>query len=90
MFDVNADPAVVTAKIERDLAAARQGGECTRADAAAEAPRTDVAEIAVAPVAVPSPADAQTAYRHGRLAVVATLVLALVLVWIVQKRRNGG
>lgn len=46
------------------------------------------ATVAV-PVQSPSrPVDAETAYRRARLGVVAVVVLALLLVWIMQSRRR--
>lgn len=92
------DPGVVTAKILRESAAfARENGSETGSSAAEPPRNTDDGEASVtsaaASVAVPSdpPAapDAETAFRHGRLAVVAALVLVLIWVWIIE-RRNAG
>ena len=45
-----------------------------------------IATVAV-PAAPPSPPiDAATAYRHGRLGVVAVVVLVLFWVWLTQRR----
>lgn len=94
MFDVNADPSVVTATIERDLAEARQESAQRLAEAAQESSAAVAAEDSVAVQVVPvapsaTPVDADAAFRRGRLGIVAALVLVLLWVWIVQRRNEG-
>ena len=46
------------------------------------------ATVAVPPPAPRPPVDPETAYRRARLGVVAAIALALLLAWIVQRRRT--
>ena len=94
MVEANADPEVVTSRIKRetrDAAAERE----QEAAMAVESPSMVVEEpSAVGTLAVetvpstppPTPVDAATAFRRGRLGVVAAIVLVLMWVWIRQRR----
>lgn len=94
MFDVNADPSVVTATIERDLAEARRESEFARDDgdevvscgADPSVQETQAVESLPPAPPVPPPADAEAAYRRGRLGVVTVIVLVLLWFWIKQRR----
>ena len=98
MVDVNEDATAVTMKIRRETRVAKERAVAERAAASSgelalppPIPSTVPVQQAVAveaTVAVPQPApvDAETAYRRARLGVVAAIVLALLLVWIMQRR----
>ena len=103
MVDVNEDAMAVTMKIRRETRVAREQAAAERAAAHGElqlpppVPSADCAprvrEAARETVAVPAgdpcrPVDAETAYRRARLGLVAAIVLALLLVWLVQSRRR--
>lgn len=44
----------------------------------------------VVPAASPERTDGEAAFRHARLAVAVALVLALTLVWLMQRRSRRG
>lgn len=89
------DPVVVTARIQREMRyareerEAREEAETARARLAVEE-RQPVTETAELQVATPAEiqAEAETSFRHGRLAVVAVIVLVLFWAWV-QERRNA-
>ena len=94
MVEANADPEVVTSRIRRETrdAAAERERELAMA---VESPAIAVEEASAAgTLAVetvpssppPTPVDAATAFRRGRLGVVAAIVLVLMWVWIRQRR----
>lgn len=94
MVEANTDPEVVTSRIKRetrDAAAERE----REAAMAVETPSMAVEDpSAVGTLAVetvpsappPPPVDAATAFRRGRLGIVAAIVLVLMWVWIRQRR----
>jgi hypothetical protein len=94
MVEANADPEVVTSRIKRetrDAAAERE----REAAMAVESPVMAVegssaagslAVETIPPAPPPPPVDAATAFRRGRLGVVAAIVLVLMWVWIRQRR----
>ena len=104
MVDVNEDAMAVTMKIRRETRVARDQAAAERAAAAQgelQLPppipsadgqvhvRAAAMETIAVPVQAPArPVDADTAYRRARLGVVAVIVLALLLVWIMQSRRR--
>lgn len=106
MVEANEDPLAVTMKIRRETRAAEERAQAERAFAAAgglQAPPQPAASVpgrlasqAQAHVAVPDrqperhPVDAETAFRRARLGLVAALALALLLVWIAQRRKAGA
>lgn len=81
---------------EQGVTLGRPRGVLTEESAAERrqlAEESSAASSAQANVVVPAaaPADGEAAFRHARLAVVAALVLALALVWLMQRRaRRGG
>ena len=90
MVEANTDPQVVTSRILRETRAAEEERRLEQpapsvAEPVPEAPGTHAVETT--PVPPPrEPVDADAAYRHGRLAVVAAIVLVLLLVWLRQRR----
>jgi len=94
MVEANTDPEVVTSRIKRETRDAAVERE-QEAAMAVESPAIAVEEpSAVGSLAVetvppsppPPPVDAATAFRRGRLGVVAAIVLVLMWVWIRQRR----
>ena len=101
MVDVNEDALAVTMKIRRETRVAKERADAereasTQGELALPPPVPGVARpaLSAAPAAhaeVPPPAparpiDADTAFRRARLGVVAVIALALLLVWIAQRR----
>ena len=93
MVEANADPEVVTSRIKRETrnAAAEREQEAAMA---VESPAIAVESSATGTLAVetvppelpPPPVDADTAFRRGRLGVVAVIVLVLFWAWLRQRR----
>ena len=93
MVEANADPEVVTSRIRRETrnAAAEREQESAMA---VESPAIAVESSAAGTLAVetvpPEPlspsVDADTAFRRGRLGVVAVVVLVLFWAWLRQRR----
>lgn len=94
MVEANTDPEVVTSRIKRETrdAAAereRESAMVVESPAMAVEEPSDAGTLAVetVPSTPPSPpVDAATAFRRGRLGVVAAIVLVLMWVWIRQRR----
>ena len=101
MVEASEDALAVTMKIRRETRVAKEHADAERAASASGAlalpppvPGVAAPSLAVAPAAhaeVPPPApakpiDADTAFRHARLGVVAAIALVLLLVWIAQRR----
>ncbi len=61
-----------------------------RRQLAEEAAAASPAAQATVVVPAAAPVDGEAAFRHARLAVVAALVLALALVWLMQRRARRG
>ena len=96
MVDANADPAVVTARIERETKAAaeerRLGALAAGAWTADAAPEQAVPALAVESVPAappPPPPDPSASFRISRLGVVAVVALVLLLLWIRQRNGRG-
>ena len=93
MVEANADPEVVTSRIKRETrnAAAEREQEAAMA---VESPVIAVESSAAGTLAVetvpstppPPPVDPDTAFRRGRLGVVAAIVLVLFWLWLRQRR----
>ena len=93
MVEANADPEVVTSRIKRETrnAAAEREQEAAMA---VESPVIAVESSAAGTLAVetvppeppPPPVDPDTAFRRGRLGVVAVIVLVLFWAWLRQRR----
>ena len=97
MVEANTDPAVVTARIERETKAAaeerRLEALASRTDHLERAGQPAPAALAVESVpATPTPPpprpDPAASFRRARLGVVAVIVLVLLLLWIRQRRAN--
>ena len=95
MVEANADPEVVTSRIRRETrdAAAEREQEAALAgespSMATKAPAAGALAVESVPSPpLPPPVDAQTAFRRGRLGVVAAIVLVLLWVWIRQRREK--
>ena len=98
MVEANEDALAVTLKIRRETRVAQEqaAAERTVGELALPPPvpaATPYSESLEAKVSVPvpespSPPDAEAAFRRARLGVVAAIVLALLLVWIAQRRAN--
>ena len=94
MVEANADPEVVTSRIKRETRNAAAEREQKAAMAveylatAEEEPSTagTLAVETVPPEPPQPPVDADTAFRRGRLGVVAVVVLVLFWAWIRQRR----
>ena len=94
MVEASADPEVVTSRIKRetrDAAVEREQEAAMAAESPVMAVEGPSAVGALAVETVPSappptPVDADTAFRRGRLGVVAAIVLVLMWVWIRQRR----
>ena len=94
MVEANADPEVVTSRIKRetrDAAAEREREAAMAVESpvmAVEGPSAagSLAVETIPPAPPPPPVDADTAFRRGRLGVVAAIVLVLMWVWIRQRR----
>ena len=97
MVEANEDALAVTMKIRREtrIAKERAAAEGSVGElalpppvpAAAPHPASLEATVSVPASATPPP-DAESAFRRARLGVVAVIVLALLLVWIAQRRAN--
>ena len=94
MVEVNADPEVVTSRIKRETRNAAIERE-QEAAMAVVSPSLAVESSAAGTLAVevvpstpppPPPVDASTAFRRGRLGVVAAIVLVLFWMWLRQRR----
>jgi len=93
MVEANADPEVVTSRIKRETRNAAVERE-QEAAMAVESPAIAVESSAAGTLAVetvppeppPPPVDADTAFRRGRLGVVAVIVLVLFWAWLRQRR----
>ncbi len=93
MVEVNADPEVVTSRIKRETRNAAIERE-QEAAMAVVSPSLAVESSAAGTLAVetvpspppPPPVDADTAFRRGRLGVVAAIVLVLFWMWLRQRR----
>ena len=94
MVEANADPEVVTSRIKRETRNAAVERE-QEAAMAVESPAIAVEEPSangtlavetVPPEPPPPPVDADTAFRRGRLGVVAVVVLVLFWAWLRQRR----
>ena len=93
MVEANTDPEVVTSRIKRETRDAAVERE-QEAAMAVESPAVAVESSAAGTLAVetvpstpPSPpVDADTAFRRGRLGVVAAIVLVLFWMWLRQRR----
>lgn len=95
MVEESEDAGVVTERIEREMrearAAARARAEAVaglRAEVASSGAEEPVAALRVETPPAPPPVSAETAYRHGRLGVVAVLVLVLFWAWVRERRRG--
>ena len=94
MVEANTDPEVVTSRIKRetrDAAVEREQEAAMAVESLAIAVEEPSAAGTLAVETVPStppspPVDAATAFRRGRLGVVAAIVLVLMWVWIRQRR----
>lgn len=95
MVEESEDAGVVTERIVREMRDAHEAARAREAAAALQAVSTGHVETVAADLSVvrseqpvPPPVDAETAYRHGRLGVVAMLVLVLLWAWIQERRRT--
>ena len=93
MVEANTDPAVVTARIERETKAAaeerRLEALASRTDHLERAGQPAPAALAVESVpAAPPPPDPAASFRRARLGVVAVIALVLLLLWIRQRRAD--
>lgn len=86
------DPVALTARIQREMRYAREEREAREEAEAARArlavderPVTETAELQVLTPAEIQ-AEAETSFRHGRLAVVAIIVMVLFWAWIQERR----
>ena len=94
MVEANTDPEVVTSRIKRetrDAAVEREQEAAMAVESPAMALEEPSAAGALAVETVPStppspPVDADTAFRRGRLGVVAAIVLVLFWMWLRQRR----
>ena len=93
MVEANTDPAVVTARIERETKAAaeerRLEALASRTDHLERAGQPAPAALAVESVPAtppPPPPDPAASFRRARLGVVAVIALVLLLLWIRQRR----
>ena len=93
MVEANTDPAVVTARIERETKAAaeerRLEALVSRTDRAEMAEQPAPAALAVESVPAappPPPPPPPAAFPRARPGVVAVIVLVLLLLWIRQRR----
>ena len=94
MVEANADPEVVTSRIKRETRDAAAEREQEEAAMTVESPAMALGEPAPAgtlavetvPSMPPPPVDAATAFRRGRLGIVAVIVLVLFWVWLKQRR----
>ena len=99
MVEANEDALAVTMKIRRETRIAKERAAAEGAagevslpppvPAAAPHPASLEATVSVLPsIPTTPPPDAEAAFRRARLGVVAAIVLALLLVWIAQRRAN--
>jgi len=93
MVEANADPEVVTSRIKRETrnaAAEREQEAAMAVESPAIAEDSSAAGTlaveTVPPEPPPPPVDADTAFRRGRLGVVAVVVLVLFWAWLRQRR----
>ena len=100
MVEVNEDALAVTMKIRRETRVAKDRAAAERAASSGElalpppvpsaAPRSASLEATVsvpsAPATPATPIDQETAFRRARLGIAAAIALAILLVWIMQRR----
>ena len=93
MVEANADPEVVTSRIKRETRNAAAEREQEAAMAVVSPAIVVESSVAgtlavetVPPEPPPPPVDADTAFRRGRLGVVAVVVLVLFWAWLRQRR----
>ena len=104
MVEANEDPLAVTMKIRREERVAKERALAEQAASPSGElalpppvpgttpfpPAASEAHVAVPPPAPAKPVDADTAYRRARLGIVAVVVLALLFVWIAQRRARAA
>jgi len=93
MVEANADPEVVTSRIKRETrnaATEREQEAAMAVESPAIAVESSAAGTLVVETVPPEPlspsVDADTAFRRGRLGVVAVVVLVLFWAWLRQRR----
>lgn len=95
MVEEAEDPAIVTERLTREMRYANEAYIRQEEDLVARRQSLMVENVGMGATEIqqvapnePEPADAETAFRHGRLAVVAVIVVILFWAWVKERQSS--